>query len=319
MEKYLMILSSLSQAESKELVVIINVGTKLPTTLALMSALRYAAMPILILDYRLRDVSYEYFSSLMERYEFDVMSCPPMPLRSADGTLAHHGETLDWLFSQVQAKKVVLMDSDGELLSPEIVSFARRSIEDASVFGSGFRNAMGSCPGWLPNQEEGLYVERFWTPFVMLKTSLVREAIGAGCSLRQRILFNEFGQSQYLSRNLLNVKNRGVLRNHRIWKLLHAFRKTYFGQKPSWINFDTGAEIYHYLQDQQAYHFCAYPIEALGRCVSHYHGITRRLLDPSHLLGGTPLSEVENSIRERLKQAYQFNYAQETSSYPDAS
>jgi hypothetical protein len=309
MEKCLMILSSLSQlAGTEEQVVIINVGTKLPTTLALMSALRYAAMPILILDYRLRDGSYEYFSSLMKRYEFDLMACPPMRLQNPEGTLAHHGETLDWLFSQVQAKKVVLMDSDAELLSPEIISFTHRSIDDNSVFGSGFRNAMGRCPGWLPNQEEGLYVERFWTPFVMLKTSLVREAIGAGCSFRQKILFNEFGKSQYLSRNLLNLKNRGVLRNHRIWKVLRMFRRTYFGQKPSWINFDTGAEIYHYLQDQKGNRFRAYPIEAIGRCVSHYNGITRRLLDPSHLLGGTPLSEVEDCIRGRLKQAYQFDY-----------
>jgi hypothetical protein len=304
-----MILSSLTHlADSEEQIVIINVGTKLPTTLALMSALRYTTMPILILNYPLTDRSYEYFSSLMKKYEFDLMSCPPIPLQSHNGTLAHHGETLDWLFSQAPSKKVVLMDSDTELLSAEIVSFALRSIDDANVFGSGFRNTMSQCPGWLPNQEEGLYVERFWTPFVMLKTSLIREAIAAGCSFRQKILFNEFGPSQLVSRSLLNLKNRGVLRDHGIWRLLHASRKTYFGQKPSWINFDTGAEIYHYLQDQREYHFRAYPIEAICRCVSHYHGITRRLLDPSHLLGGTQLSDVGSSIRERLKQAYQFDY-----------
>ena len=235
------------------------------------------------------------------------MPCPQVTRQNPDGTIVHHGETLDWLFSQVPSKKVVLMDSDAELLSAEIVSFMFETIDDTGVFGSGFRNPMCSCPGWVPDQEEGLYVETFWTPFVMLKTSLVREAIRAGCSFRQKILYNEFGPSQFLSRNLLNLKNLGVLRNARIWERLHVFRRTYFGQKPSWINFDTGAEIYHYLKYQRGYHFRAYPIEATSRCVSHYGGLTRRLLDPSHLHGGTPLSEVESLIRGRLKQAYGFS------------
>ncbi|HYW01717.1 MAG TPA: hypothetical protein VE862_09615 [Candidatus Acidoferrum sp.] len=298
-------MNSLSQlAESEEQLVIINVGTKLPTTLALMSALRYAPMPILILDYPLRDRSYEYFSTLMKRYEFDLMSCPRIPLRNT----VHHGETLDWLFDRVPSKKVVLMDSDLELLSPEIVSFMLHSIDGTSVFGSGWRNTMGRCPGWLPGQEEGLYVERFSAPFVMLKTSLVREAIRAGCSFRQRVLVNEFGPSQFVSRTILYLKHLEILRNPRIWEPLHVFRRTYFGQKPSWINFDTGAEIYHYLKYQRKYRFRAYPREAIDRCVNHYYGITRHLLEPLHLHGGTPLSKVEGCIRGRLKQAYQFDY-----------
>ncbi len=56
---------------------------KLVTTLALLSALRYAGMPVLIIDCRSEDGSWEHFIKLMEAYDFDLLSAP----------LKKHGET----------------------------------------------------------------------------------------------------------------------------------------------------------------------------------------------------------------------------------
>src|SRR5215472_5401835 len=82
--------------------VIINAGTKHAATLALLSALRYAGMPVLLIDCESKDGSLEHFSRLMETHEFDLLSAP----------LKSHGGTLDWLFDVVPAEKVLLIDSD---------------------------------------------------------------------------------------------------------------------------------------------------------------------------------------------------------------
>jgi len=54
--------------------VIINVSTKVFTTLALMGALKYARMPVLVVDCESTDGSYEHFQDLLHKYEFDLVA-----------------------------------------------------------------------------------------------------------------------------------------------------------------------------------------------------------------------------------------------------
>src|SRR5687768_15725113 len=87
--------------------IIINVGTKWVTTLALLSALRYARMPVLVIDCESKDGSAEHFKALMQNHSFDLLSAPLKP----------HGHTLDWLFINIQSENVLLLDSDAEILN----------------------------------------------------------------------------------------------------------------------------------------------------------------------------------------------------------
>ena len=62
-----MLLQNLSELSYEaELAVIINVNTKLVTTLALLSVIKYASMPVLLIDCESNDGSLEHFISLMK-------------------------------------------------------------------------------------------------------------------------------------------------------------------------------------------------------------------------------------------------------------
>src|SRR5215813_2076134 len=92
-----------------ELAVIINVGTKYVTTLALLSALRFAQMPLVVLDCQSQDGSFQWFENLLHHYDFSLMRAK----------LRRHGETLDWIFRTVRSERVLLVDSDVEVLNAE--------------------------------------------------------------------------------------------------------------------------------------------------------------------------------------------------------
>jgi hypothetical protein len=95
------ILNGLGELRSaEETVVIINVNTKLLTTLSLLSALKHAGMSVLVIDCQSTDGSFEYFSNLLKVFDFDLMSIPLKP----------HGAILDWLFTHIPSKKVLIMD-----------------------------------------------------------------------------------------------------------------------------------------------------------------------------------------------------------------
>lgn len=294
-----MILKSLIELPpAEEQLVIINVNTKLATTLALLSAIRYAEMPILVVDCESGDGSYAYFANLSNTFDFDLISAP----------LRAHGVTLDWLFSHLSSKKVLLMDSDIELLDSEITARARQFIDGERVFGCGFVHEPEWVHGWLPGQEAGLSIERFWVPFVMLKTSFVQEAIQSGCSFLAKVVYNDFPPWQFASKILLLLRYR--FSNppwSRVWNLLIPFRNSFYGHKPSWVNIDTGAQIHQYLKYRRAYHFVGLPVELMLQHLTHFGGITRRVVDPGHLFGGMALVSVEDAIRNRLKYAYQFS------------
>src|SRR4051812_31166665 len=81
--------------------IIINHNTKSITLLALMSALRYANVPVLLIDCASTDGSFEFFKSIMNKYDFDLMQA----------RLKKHGHTLDQIFSSAKDEKILLVDS----------------------------------------------------------------------------------------------------------------------------------------------------------------------------------------------------------------
>jgi glycosyltransferase involved in cell wall biosynthesis len=273
-----------------EQAVIINVSTKLVTTLALMSALKYANMPILVIDCESTDESVQHFTKLMKRYQFDLLSAP----------LQNHGYTLDWLFLNIPAQKVLLIDSDLEITKPGIIELMRMLIEHRRAFGSGVVH-----PGsWMTahNMPHAYYEERMWIPLTLLNVQIVRMALQRGQSFLPGSVFNDFPPSEFISRLLVKRFRIPVARNLKLsW--LNMFKRDFHGIKPSFVQYDTGATLYHYLKTQQQYEFMGLPLWVGQRYTTHFHGLTRLLLNKRDT-NGVKLDSIVDQVTRRLWDAY---------------
>jgi hypothetical protein len=276
---------------AEERAVIINVGTKAVSTLALMAALRHARMPVLLIDCEYGDGSLEHFTRLHASHDFDLLSAP----------LRKHGHALDWLFSNIPAAKVLLVDSDLEILGPEIVDLARTlidgSLDGETVFGAGFTH--GPC--WIHDHPGiGWYQERMWIPFCFLRVDLVREALAAGRSFIDREIPNDF-PVRAVARALRQRFKIPGFRRLRL-RVLDPFRRSYYGQKPAYVYCDTGADVFQHLKYDRGWRYAGIPAELHRRFVTHFHGATRRTLDPkdanSLQEGGT------DEVARRLEKVY---------------
>lgn len=269
--------------------VIINVGTKLVTTLALLSALRYAGMPVLVVDCESQDDSWNHFSQLMQKHEFDLLAAP----------LKIHGLTIDWLFRNIKSERILLLDSDIEINSPEIIEWMKRFIGQAHVFGCGFTH--GPC--WLHDRPGiGYYQERMWIPITFLKTACVRQALDAGKSFAATTIYNDFAPSAFLSKCLAS---RFYFPPTKDWKLswLNAFKQTFYGIKPCYVFCDTGAVVYQYLKYQKGLYFAGFPAEVQDGYVTHFHGVTRGILNASDPIC-THMDDILQQVHDRLKKEY---------------
>jgi len=274
--------------------VIINVGTKLVTTLALMSVLKYAEMNVLVIDCESKDGSMDYFFKLMEKHDFDVLSVP----------LRKHGYMLDWLFMNISAEKVLLIDSDVEILCSEIITTMKDVLYYDKVFGAGFVHG----PEWLDDRhgagyQVGYYQERMWIPLTFLKTFLVREAIEKGYSFADHIIYNDFAPSQFISKILQKRFRFKYFKNSQLsW--LNPFKQSFYGLKPCYVLCDTGADIFQYLRYKRGYDYVGFPATILHRkYAEHYHGVTRLLLNPSDS-NGAILNDIITVVKRNLKEKY---------------
>ena len=193
-----MIFQSLSDIPyRKEQAIIINVGTRFVSTLSLLSAIKKADMPVLLVDCPLWSddkFDFDYFKLLMKDYDFDLISMP----------LKNHGETLDIIFKTLNADYVLLVDSDLEILNEKIVPLMRKHVTKSNIFGSGFIH--GSW--WIKETEweeprSGLYQERIWIPFTFLNVKKIREALEVNISFNARLFYNLIPSNQFISRKLL--------------------------------------------------------------------------------------------------------------------
>lgn len=267
-------------APAREQAIIINVGTRLPTTLALLSALRHAGMPVLLVDCESKDDSLPVFRALMERERFDLLSLPLRP----------HGRTLDRLFAEVRAEKILLVDSDLEILGAEIVARMREFIDDPRTFGCGFVDGPGFLvaeSGFLHN---AYYAERPWMPLVMLKVERVREALAAGVSFADNVVFNDFVTGGLLTRV---ARRLGV-------PVPGALRATYNSMRPELVFYDTGAALYEELRFRKEQLFVGLPAHFAPRYATHFSGVSRHVVQG----GGTPIDVIATTVIERLRGVY---------------
>jgi len=272
--------------------IIINVSTKFVTSLALLSSLKYLNIPLILIDCESVDGSYDYFTELMSEHDFYLMTLP----------LKKHGYTLDFIFNNIKADIVYLIDSDVEILNDRIINFIDENLNRDSVFGSGFVHN----GEWLNNQSSigfnyGYFVERMWIPFTCLKVSMIREALAAGKSFINVNYFNDFSYSQFISKALILRHRIFALRKLKL-RFLNIFKREIDGHKPCYLIYDTGSCVYQFLKNQLQYYFVGIPAKYHDEYLLHYHGITRRKLNPNDK--NTAVLEDYNQVVKRLQEVY---------------
>lgn len=284
--------------------VIVNVGTRLVTTLALMSAIKRSDMPVLLIDCAYKDKNdYDFFRLLQDDYDFGLIS---MPLR-------HHGDTLDILFTQLHTDYILLVDSDLEIKSDSLVPEMMRLMSHDKVFGAGFyQSAL-----WLKkgiNWEEprdGYYEERMWIPLTLLKVTCVREALVANKSFGIRTMYNILPKFQNFSRRLLYSHKLSKCKwlSQSEYHMFDIFKKVYVGHRPLITLHDTGSDVYMYLKYEKELFFAGFDsnTDIQNEYLKHYSGITRKLMyDDPYNTGSLDEDCVE--ILDRLKNIYGFDY-----------
>ena len=284
--------------------VVINVGTDLTAALALASIRFRTSLPALLVSCEPTTESAARFDRLMRKWEFDVIE---RPTRS-------HGDTLDWLFSEIRADKVLLVDSDAELRDPAWVDRILGYLEHPLVFGAGFVHKPVV-------KSQLLNPEHAYTPCLLLRTADVREALRAGATFGFHVVYNDFRFNRRIARVLASrLQFEGAPRNGRVERLpaplrarlarttlpwLRWARADHQGLRPSLVVYDTGSEVYSWCRYHKRLLFAGLPAAVIGDEIVHYGGVTR-----GQLPGGAgrrtpvPVEAIEGEVRERLLTEY---------------
>jgi hypothetical protein len=257
-------LQSIPAADAR--VVIINVGTKWVTLLAALSAHRHTGLPIVVIDCESADGSKEHIDRVTRDLGVDV-DCVDWPLRP-------HPVALDAVFASIPADRVLLMDSDLEILTPSPFELMTKALDEhADAYASGFLHG----PMWIGEDHglpahTGYYAERMWIPFTFLRTSIVRDALARGFSFMNRRTHYEVPGAPNLSK-LLARRYRVAGIKHIPLPWFGAQRPQIEGWSPKFIESDTGADLHAQLLSEGK-RFEALPIRFWGD-VAHHHGVTR--------------------------------------------
>jgi hypothetical protein len=293
------------------LAVVINVGTDYAAAVALASVREHAPrLRLRLLNCDPTGESRRLFAALAERLSFEVVE---QPVRT-------HGQTLDQLFSDVDAEIVLLLDSDAEVLDSAAVTRSWASFEHSLVFGAGWVEGpdwMGPNVGATSTEGAAYFQERPYLPFVMLRASMIRDALAAGRSFKGRKVWNDVSFSPRLSLLLAaRFQDDFVPRSSKVaslpepvrarirtWRFdaLRWLRRDFHGHRPNYVVYDTGAEIYEWCKYERGLIFAGVDWRLCTE-VEHHAGLTRGLLgDPYQV---AEFGAVESTSRRRLAERY---------------
>jgi len=293
------------------LAIVINVGTDVAATLALASLHEsVASTPVRLVNCDPTDESRRWFSALSRDLHFQIEERPARL----------HGTALNDLFTTVDAELVMLLDSDAEIVERDVVSRCLDAFDDPTVFGAGFREGpawMGPEQGATATPRVAYFQERPWMPFVVFRTSMVREALASGHTFEARKIWNDFPwnarvgaalaarfQDNFVPRSRWVAKVPSRLRERMgTWRFdaLRWMRRDVHGTRPNYVLYDTSADLYQWCTYERGWHFVG-PDFRTSSAVAHYQGVTRaRFRDPYQ---SAAMSEIEATIRARLTERY---------------
>ena len=295
-----MVISDLAELpRTQEIAVIINARTKHVATLALLSALRYARVPTVVIDCESRDGSYEWFESLLGQHDFHLMRAKLHP----------HGQTLDWVFKRIRSERVLLIDSDAEVLNDQMISGMRAMLDSSEqLYGSGYLHPAQWLEyhywsGFPLAPGIGYYMTRPWIPFTLLLTEPIRKALAAGQSFMPRLVRNEAPRFPLISRLLWARFQFPYFRTRRLaW--LDRIRRSYGGEFPAYVSYDTGADIHEFMIEKSGLVFEGVSAESVPWSVTHFSGITRGILYEGASDDAYKINKAHPIVLERLRNLY---------------
>ena len=272
--------------------IIINCSTKEQSALALVSTLRRAKLPVTLVDCESTDGSREFFHALQRRLAFRLVAMP----------LARHGTTLDRIFRTSDRERLLLVDSDAEILRDDLVPAMQAGL-DGGAYGSGFVH-LGQWLGTnhLVGGNVGYYAPRMWIPCVMLAVAPVRTALDAGASFRARVVCNEVPQLPPLAR-LLYWRFRVPGLRRLALESLEPLRRTHFGVRPHYVYYDTGASLHERLTVHDRLEYADLGEERWPLAVRHAHGVTRRRLK-WFMRNAADIEATRRDAVERIEKTY---------------
>lgn len=297
--------------------IIINVNTDLVATRALLSALEVVRDPVLLVNCEPTEAGQRHFGQMADRFGFDLIEAPRRT----------HGDTLDWLFASLRDERMLLLDSDAEVIDEALIDGMRHQLDHPRAFGAGFTWGPFFIPEeWQAPPGAFLYMERPWMPCVMFKSEPVRLALNAGFSFRIRYLPNDVWFSARLSRFLaarwgppwgvwagrsprFEALPPWLRKRMSGWRLdgLQWARRSYHGLRPSVVHYDTGAELFEYLRYHRGMLFAGPPMEFGNGGVHHYSGVTRHSLDGPSVLNVAEAT-TKTEVVERLATRYGYRW-----------
>ena len=305
-------LSELPPVRSRTIV--INVGTDLVATRAVLSATDVVGDPVLVVNCEPTVASRWRFDRLARDRRFDLIEAPTLP----------HGNTIDWLFRGLRDERLLLLDSDAEVRSAEFARWMQRKLDHPLAFAAGFTwGPFMITEDWLAPPDSILYMERPWVPCVLFKSAAVHEAFAAGRSFAAKFVPNDVAASRKVS-NFLAARwgppwgtqsdkfsqlPRVVRERMAIMRLdrLRVARRRYHGIKPNMACYDTGGEVYEFLKVEREMLFAGIPMELADDEVHHYSGVTRyALYGPSAL--DTDPEKIAGEVVARLAEVYGYTW-----------
>jgi hypothetical protein len=224
---------------------------------------------------------------------------------------------LDWLFSSLEDDLLVLLDSDAEIRDPAFVRRCVEAFRSPRVFGAGL---VKGGPKWLGQElgaapGTGMSPEVPWTPFLVLRTSHVREALEAGHTFAAHTDYNEVRWSPGLSRRVAaRLQNQFAPAGLRLPPLpqyakrwlaqtslpaLRWARRDFHGYRPNFIHYDTGSDVYEYLRYKRQLAFAGLHTRLAAGEIHHIGGVSRLMLDEAQVRAQS-LSEAEPELLGRL-------------------
>ena len=176
----------------------------------------------------------------------------------------------------------------------------RQFIDDPMSFGCGFIDGPGFLVGERGFLHNAYYHERPWMPLSLFKVSWVREALAAGCSFLDKVVFNDF-----ITRGLLTRVMRRAHESLPVLKRLGVdvpapLRTAYNGWRPELVYYDTGAAVYEHLKFKRELLFTGMPAHFAPRYVTHFSGVSRHVVQG----GGTSVESIAATVTARLRDEY---------------
>ena len=296
-----MSIEALATTQARALV--INCSTRHLSTLAVASILAHTPLDVLLVDCESTDGSLEHFSRLRDRLDgrLEVASLPLRP----------HGETLDRVVREVPSDRLLLVDSDLEILHPGIYEAMCNRLASEDLYGSGLLHR----GGWMSRESHGLangttyYMDRMWIPLSLLDVARTRRVLDAGASFAADREYRGGVLGARIAR-MLSWRFRAPGLRDLPWLLE---RRRYDAADPSVREYDTGARVheralamgYHFGEISSAHYLDVNHVEGATRAARR--GLARRILVGTGLLpAGVERSADGNEDRAiaRLREIY---------------